>query len=434
MRNTACGVADQQVCRVLSLATARQHHEIIFMASCTSTRAHRLRPEMVHATRGLHMGWLERLTLFIKMILSAAVHQPTFLGPVIVIMLLVACGETHEAGYATVDTLESGVILVSNRAEGMWDEQSAWRLVDEVTVGAREGTGPEVFGLVTDFDVDGFDRVYVLDVFTQEIRVFGRDGAFVRTIGGRGGGPGEFRGVNGMTFDPSGRLWVMNQGNVRYSVFDTSGTLLQEPRRPALSNSAGGYVGMFSRSGDLYDVIMDRPTSVRYDTVTNQFVDSIPYPALPPGTPFGWGHRLRTPDGWWLAVASEYRLHRATLDGDTIRIVERAHDRIRLPEDDRDSAALPPGVDPRERVRVIGDVPTPRYRRVFERLFVDEEDNLWVMLARPSNVERTTLDVFDREGRYLGAVAAPHPIESLPPPVIRRDKMVFLVKDDLDVP
>ncbi len=243
------------------------------------------------------------------MVLSDSFPHHTFLGVTTIVLLFAACSETHEVVHATVDTLESGVILVSNRGEGVWDERSAWRLVDEVTIGVREGDGPEAFGFVTDFEVDGFDRIYILDLYAQEIRVFTRDGAYVRSIGGPGSGPGEFRGVNGMTFDPSGRLWVMNQGNVRYSVFDTSGTLLQEPRRPALANSAD-WPGMFSREGDLYDRVMDGPTSVRYDTMTNQFVDSIPHPALPEGTPFGWGHRLRMPIPLIVITCSGHRDHR----------------------------------------------------------------------------------------------------------------------------
>ena len=367
--------------------------------------------------------------------LSDLLRQRPFLRlPVTIVLFLAACDRTPEVGYTTVDTLETGVVLARNGVQGLWDEQSAWRLVHDVTVGTREGTGPEAFGLVSDFDTDRLGRVYVVDLLAQHIRVFDGDGAHVRNIGGPGSGPGEFKGVNGMTFDPSGRLWVMNQGNVRYSVFDTSGALLQEPRRPTLANQAD-WSPVFSRAGDLYDKVYGETmgASVRYDTITNQFVDSIPYPVLPEGTPFGWRHRIRTRGGWWLAVASEYRLHQTTPEGDTIRIVERMHERVRLTEAERDSA-LPPGVDPRQRSRLVGDPGTPRYRRVFVRIMIDEEDNLWVMLARQPNVDTTMFDVFDPEGRYLGAVTAPYRVESLPPPVIRGDKIVFLTKDDLDVP
>ena len=178
-----------------------------------------------------------------------------FLRLVTIVLFLPACDRTAEVAYTTVDTLETGVVLVRNGVKGLWDEQSAWRLVHEVTIGTREGAGPEAFGPVSDFDVDRQDRVYVLDRLSWEIRVFASDGAHIRNIGGPGSGPGEFKGANGMIFDPVGRLWVMNQGNVPYSVFDTSGALLQEPRRPTLPNQADWWSPVFSRAGDLYDKV-----------------------------------------------------------------------------------------------------------------------------------------------------------------------------------
>ncbi|MFQ5705035.1 MAG: hypothetical protein ACE5HT_13570 [Gemmatimonadales bacterium] len=119
--------------------------------------------------------------------------------------------------------------------------------------------------------------------------------------------------------------------------------------------------------------------------------------------------------------------------GDTVRIVEREHERVRLSEAERDSA-LPPGLSPRQRARLVGDLGRPEYRRVFERIVIDDDDNVWVMLAREPNVDTTTFDVFNPKVLYLGAVTAPYRVESLPPPVVRYDRIVFLVKDDLDVP
>ncbi len=48
-------------------------------------------------------------------------------------------------------------------------------------------------------------------------------------------------------------------------------------------------------------------------------------------------------------------------------------------------------------------------------------------------VEETTFDVFDPEGRYLGEVVAPYQVEPHPPPVIRGDRIAFVTKDELDV-
>ena len=338
----------------------------------------------------------------------------------------------------TIDTLENGVVLVRNPVEGIWDESSAWRLVEEVKIGTRDSEGPQMFGDVWDIDLDRLGRIYVLDRQAQDIRVFGGDGSYIRTIGRPGAGPGEFRLPTGMTFDPAGRLWVSNRNNLRYSVFDTSGALLKEPRRPGNSSTFLEWDGVFTREGDLYDRIGYESTSgrkhgyVRYDTTTSRFVDTIPASDFPEGTPFTWGRRLLTPDGRWLGVASEYRLYNTTFDGrDTVRIVERSYERIRL---SRGDSAVQQAERLKKRLtRGSADISTPKYRKIFHGFVVDDEDYLWVMLSRDPDADSTTFDVFDPAGRYMGDVVVPHRVEPRPPPIIRGDKMAFATKDELDV-
>lgn len=207
----------------------------------------------------------------------------------LVVMLLslpAACGEARgPAPRATIDTLESGIVHVSNPQVGVWGERPAWRLTDEVRIGTSLGTGPAMFGDVRDVALDAAGRVYVLDSQAQEIRVFDTAGSYVRTAGRPGAGPGEFRGAAGMLIDPSGNLWVLNQVNQRYTVFDPSGALLAEyPRRGNVAWVAW-YFGAFSPEGVLYDrmpVRLPGPDGVmpygRYDPARGEFLDTVSGP------------------------------------------------------------------------------------------------------------------------------------------------------------
>ena len=47
------------------------------------------------------------------------------------------------------------------------------------------GDGPQGFGRIHDLAVDRAGRIYVLDVGSKEVRVFGRDGAYLRDHGSR---------------------------------------------------------------------------------------------------------------------------------------------------------------------------------------------------------------------------------------------------------
>lgn len=70
--------------------------------------------------------------------------------------------------------------------------------------------------------VCGEGDVYVLDAADGDIKVFGRDGAYRRTLGRRGQGPGEFRLPNDLdVFD--GRLYVADTANRRLQILDVDG-------------------------------------------------------------------------------------------------------------------------------------------------------------------------------------------------------------------
>jgi hypothetical protein len=68
----------------------------------------------------------------------------------------------------------------------------------------------------------------VADPLHGELKVFGRDGALVRTIGRPGDGPGEFRRPADLALDGNGRMVVLDMSRSLLSVRDTSGTLVEE--------------------------------------------------------------------------------------------------------------------------------------------------------------------------------------------------------------
>ncbi len=64
------------------------------------------------------------------------------------------------------------------------------------------------------------------EIQAEELRVFDREGRHVRTIGRKGGGPGEFSQIIGMAWRPDGNLWVVDPSNNRISVIDTAGNFV----------------------------------------------------------------------------------------------------------------------------------------------------------------------------------------------------------------
>lgn len=88
------------------------------------------------------------------------------------------------------------------------------------------------------------DRVYVLQPQEGRVRVFSRDGDFVRYLGGAGEGPGRILNPSGMGWHGP-RLWVADWGTTRFTLFDvTTGEAETIPYRPDVA--AAPYVGGMS--------------------------------------------------------------------------------------------------------------------------------------------------------------------------------------------
>jgi hypothetical protein len=358
----------------------------------------------------------------------------------------------------TMDTLPSGQVVVTNPAQGAWDSSSAWRVVEELRIGTLEGDGPDLFGDVQAVEIDPQERIWVLEGQSQELRMFDREGRHVRTIGRKGGGPGDFAQPLGMAWSAAGELWVPDPENNRISVIDTAGSFVGSRRM------IGGFIwnpwpGRFDTAGFFYNYMPDvgpgrdfKMYMVRYDTLLNP-LDSLVPPewqggeeyfefASPDGrsrwrtgvpyTP-GLDWRLSPAGDFWFVHTGSYELFRVTPGGDTVRNVTKAFEQVPVTGEDVDSAmARLDGFIKRggkvDRSRIPGVKPAVR------QFFVADDGYLWVEPTTPNREDQGRLfEVFDPEGRYLGRVRLPFQLSGTPP-VIRGDLFVAVVQDELEVP
>ena len=305
----------------------------------------------------------------------------------------------------------------------------AWRLVEELGLGNVMGDGPEGFGDIHDIAVDPAGRIYVLDVGSKEVRVFGRDGAYLRNMARDGDGPGEhrYRGFRQrITWRAPGQLWI--GGGQQHMVVDTLGNELKryaarrypgvffpgEVPRSSRLIAAGTDGSLFSvldvitmRSPDDTGVshmyVVRSPVSEDYemlpgDTLAIELMNLVETGAggearatrgdgassvqsVQPEDPrFVWtvGH-----DGTlWLAHRSRYRLDKLTFDGDTVRTIQ------------------------------MGDVPPPpeeesEFVPILAALASSPEGWLWVQREEPETQGGSTWDVLDNCGRYRATVSVP---------------------------
>ncbi|HEV3050823.1 MAG TPA: 6-bladed beta-propeller [Longimicrobium sp.] len=306
---------------------------------------------------------------------------------------------------------------------------------------------------MVDVGIDGLGRIWVADGMQQQIKVFRQDGTLVRSIGRKGAGPAEFGDLAGFDWAPDGTLWVVDGGNARFAVFDTAGNLTQtRPRTSTLSISP--WPGAVDGEGRLADVAAGRdaqgqrrdfvlrfsPDGGPVDTLhlpvareevfgeitrgtpTNRSVKRAPVPFL--GMPL-WA---LDPEGYaWVGMTDRYRLERRRFDGSVERVLELEN--------------TPPQVTRADREQIL------RNYRWFEEqggkldasripathpdllnLFFDDERHLWVLPTYRFQ-QKPAIDVFNLDGRYLGAVQSPVSIGSHPAPVIRNGLLAAVASD-----
>ena len=366
---------------------------------------------------------------------------------------LVACTEsttldtTSDWG-GTIDTLESGRIVVRNPDRPSLAAEGSWTLVERFRVGALDGEGPDVFGDIRDIELGMGGELYVLDSQAAEVRVFGPEGQHLRTMGRQGEGPGELNRPAGLALDPLGTLWVMNWGNARYTGFDPgTGELRREVRRLA-SFASLPWPGIVDDERRLTDVGLDRggePAILRLDTtfvptdtmvlprageehlVTFRRGDLRVMSSVDPFAPQpAWAPRPR--GGVVLGEGADFRLHRVSFEGDTSMTIELSREPTPVTDQERDSA-----LSAFERTAELADGATPdRSPRVASTkpahgaIFVDDSDWIWVQVNTGAGV---AWDVIGPDGRYLAQIRAPVP-PSFIRPAVRGDRVALVTLTD----
>ncbi len=379
----------------------------------------------------------------------------------LVLLLFAAAGCADSAPSAdagiTVDTLPNGAVHVRNGTEGLWAANGSepWGLEEDLRIGRIDGTGPDVFGSARNIIPDAEGRIWVMDGQAHELRLFDRNGEFVRSVGGSGDGPGEFG------FNPcarravDGEIWVEAGG--RWTRFDSEGELLStQPTTGTLGCGISAwrdrqFLGILS-TFDSETREFDNSILV-HDFVDGRLVprDTIPMPPSEDYESFTWTGAngrativrrvpltkrprslLRDDGGFWVVDASpDYRIVLATLELDTTRIIERAYEPVTVPDSVREEVIANLTEGDRGYPEDWDANRIPRTFPPFEQIHLATNGGLWVQ--RQIEGGAWAFDVFDPEGRYLGEVPIPIDMDGSYVQHIDDDYAYLRASDEFDV-
>jgi hypothetical protein len=116
-----------------------------------------------------------------------------------------------------------------------------WSLAPELRIGGSNATAPEYeFTTVRGIAIGPNGAIYVTQGQEQEIRVYDAQGKYVRTVGRKGGGPGEFTGLGSIGF-VGDTLYTTDFQLRRITLFNADGSLITtigaEPIQPVRTDS-----------------------------------------------------------------------------------------------------------------------------------------------------------------------------------------------------
>ncbi len=359
----------------------------------------------------------------------------------IAMVLLVSCGKKSEQ--AKVEMVD-GVRLVHNPATPLYPDKKV-TFEEELSIGGEDENGEIILYQPIRLAVDDDGNIYVADMSDSKIKVFDAQGNFIRSIGEKGQGPGEFSSIGGIQILPNGNLIALDYRNRRTSIFDKNGKFLssytwKNHQYLILLTTDSSYtiqenvyekgdrklfVKTYNFEGkELVNFGEFKPSGVKILRKGNiAFGIGIPYT---PASIFA-GDQER---GWlYHCYSANYLIEAYDRNGKLFRKIDRPYEPLPVTKKDREEFRRGFDNNPNKVfAEMAKDVELPDVKAVADALIVDDKGNLWVMTnegRKQQDDTYTAFDIFDKDGIYIAKIWINHM-----PRVFKNGKMFTITTDE----
>jgi len=388
------------------------------------------------------------------------------------LLVLAGCGGAPVSGslegpWRSEESRLGDTLVVQTLSGSTWGSA---RLVEDLRIGRLEGEEHEMFGQIGGLAVTPGGEILVYDAQATVVRRYGADGGYRGTLGRAGSGPGEYQNVAGLGVLADGRIVLNDFGNGRFTLYTPDGQPAETwmigvggaEMRPLHPHPDGGVFlhtrRIWEGAGRQEQILVHLDArGMPGDTIVIPYTDYRP-PALEVNTertrigmivPFaatrGWSV---TASGHLVAMlGNRYAIDLHRGDGSILRIT-RATAPVPVTAEER--AAEEANIAARFRRQGVSDwrwdgPSIPATKPPIRWLHTGGDGTVWVRVAQPgagvpeaerAEGDRTfvrepvVFDVFESDGRFLGQAHAPETIQFLPYPVLSRDRVWAVVRDE----
>lgn len=144
-----------------------------------------------------------------------------------IVLLASACGDAG-ATRSAAEVRDSAGIRIVTSARPAWGEGEGWRVSAEpsVSIGVLEGDPDYQLYQALDAARLSDGTIVVANSGTKELRFYDSSGRHIRSVGGEGGGPGEFDGFMFVGVAAGDTIIVWDSSAKRVSRFAAEGTFI----------------------------------------------------------------------------------------------------------------------------------------------------------------------------------------------------------------
>jgi len=337
-------------------------------------------------------------------------------------VIFFCCKKGPEEEYPVVTEIIEDVKVVTN-PDYPRDGKIRYSMEEDLSIGVAEGDEGYMLNQPFDVNVAEDGTIYILDWGDVCIKVYGKDGKHLRTVGRKGQGPGEFEFLIYMALASDGRIFIMDPVNGRVSVLDIYGK----------------YLGGFRVEGQFREMKTDGKNRLYYSKrISQKTVEELPVTKdfqeidtvvqifrseadgkdlLNFGDFKGEKYRVRRMDtGGAMSTGSQYNIvWEVSREGMLYEGLNQEYKINVFDQDGKKILTFGREYEPVMIERRMGELvrkslmPAFDHRRAWE---FDDDGNLWVSIYS-ENEEEVVYDVFSPQGIYLKQVVVPHMIRDI---------------------
>jgi hypothetical protein len=402
-----------------------------------------------------------------------ATPSPLSIPLLVLVPLLASCGGDAAGGSSTFSVRDSAGVQVAESTAPAWGEDEGWRVSAEPTlqIGEAEGAPQYLLSRVGSATRRSDGSIVLANSGSQEIRTYGPDGAYLRSFGREGGGPGEFQRLGGIYLLPGDSILAYDFPARRLSLFSPEGefvraSTLQGELTPnqgfpqvihALSDGSVivrliGFDGnasaadgltfqtqtflRFSATGELLDTVSVQPPLETYQVSQEAPSGMIAMVMMTPS--FGREQVTAVTESRIMLGSNKvFQVEVYAPEGALERIIrverpprpvtDEMLEALARERSEREAAAHRD--DPLLR-RAHQEMPHAATVPFYSRALGDDAGNLWLREYDVPEEPEPAWMIFDPEGRLLGTVALP---ADFTPSHIGEDFVLGVWRDELDV-